>query len=164
VLIKYVWLTSLICQLKVSTYPLSESKVCSNEGKWNRYSKPECKKSNKGSKRNSCRAALAPQNQVHHKEQAEHNAATSKFLTLGQVQLNINILLHSCTASIISLSNYIHEQWTTKECQKKKKKKLSCLPILSFFVLSCSNVLLQIKFGEYLLPIISQYCFFSYII
>ena len=83
-----------ICQLKVSTYPLSESEVCSNKGEWNRYSKPEGKKSNKGSKRNSCRAPLAPQNQVHHKEQAEHNAATGKFLTLGQVQLNTNTIIY----------------------------------------------------------------------
>lgn len=99
-----------ICQLKVSSYPLSESEVCSNEGEWNRYSKPKGKQSNKGSKRNSCRAALAPQNQVHHKEQAEHNAEKSKFLTLGQVQLNINILLQSCIVSFMSLSSYIHEQ------------------------------------------------------
>jgi hypothetical protein len=72
-----------ICQFKISPYPLSESEVRSNEGEWNRYSKPKGKKGNKGSKRNSCRAALAPQNQVHHKEQAEYNAATRKFLTLG---------------------------------------------------------------------------------
>jgi len=63
----------------------------------------------------------------------------------SNIKLNINTLLQGCTASSISLSSYIHEQWTTKVCERKS------FPVYQFFHSLCYpavNVLLQIKFGE----------------